>query len=131
MYVRELSADSYPDPDELEIHEPTWPQIEAAIRALDNSRHTLVMLAHDLDHWMGLGAGGDGGRYFVTTHEGEGVDYIAITPDAPSKVLVLVVGGQDTGYTMRETVDLEAALLAAATYAVDGTRDPALTWEGP
>jgi Immunity protein Imm1 len=125
-----LSADRYPNRDE-EIDQPTWPQIEAEIRALDNSRHTPVTIAYDVEHWMGLGAGGGGGRYFVTTHEGDGADYIAVTPEAPSTVLVLVVGGQDTGYTMRETVDLEAALRAAAAYAADGTRNTTLTWDGP
>jgi len=130
MYISTLSADEWEgvyNPGREIVH-PSLNQIEQAILALDNDNKTLVMLAADEDHWLGVAGGGEIGVYLVTVTE---VDtfYLAVTPDALAGDVWIVAGGQGSDRPLRECVGLDAALRAAHTYALDGSLDSSLTWE--
>ena len=94
MYVSTLHTDDDAGWQQYELDDPTWDQVAAAIKALDSARKTLVMLAADEDHWLGIGGGDADGHYFVTiTDDSISTYYLAITPDAPDAEIRLVVGG--------------------------------------
>jgi hypothetical protein len=57
MYVSTVRTDDVAGWEQYELDNPSWEQIASASRALDNASKTLVMLAADEDHWLGIGGG--------------------------------------------------------------------------
>jgi Immunity protein Imm1 len=118
------------DSDSSERLNPSWSDIETAIRSLDGETRTLVVLGigNPVPH-MAIG-GGTGGQYILyetpdnlTFH-----NLINLNADDKSKVR-LTAGGQEAEYRSKLCVGLAEVLRAAKTYAESGQIDPTLNWE--
>jgi hypothetical protein len=118
------------DSDPTEKRNPTWEDIESAIRRLDGETCTLVCLGigePPVPH-MAIG-GGKGGKYIVYSTRDNRCFYNLMNPQAAPGKCLLKAGGQDGDYDARQCVSLTDALRAAKTYAETGQIDPSLTWE--
>lgn len=109
---------------------PTWSDIEAAVRRLDGQNCSLLILGigEPPTPHMAIGGGNDG-RYIVYSTPDNAVFYTLFNPTAPRGKRSLVAGGQRGDYDLEICVDLSDALRAAKTYAETGGLDPALTWK--
>jgi len=116
------------DNDDREVPNPSWPEIEAAIRGLDGDRCTLVILGIG-DSVPHMGVGGGGGKYVVYLTDDNLTFYNLIDPQAASGTFELKAGGQFGDYQLRQRANLDQVLVAAKTYAQIGKPDPALRWE--
>src|SRR5271163_3330991 len=117
------------DSDATEKQNPTWEDIQAAVRRLDGGTCTLVCLGigqAPVPH-MGIG-GGEGGKYIVYCTPDNRTFYNLINPGAESAKYQLTAGGQLGNYDARQCVSLADALRAAKTYAETGRTDETLTW---
>lgn len=127
MAIERLDAPTWLSDLGRQIDNPTWDEVEAAIRALDGrDRNDIYLVPRIADPETFLGVGGGGGRYLVTgiiaserfptvvkelgrgakRHEGERE--------------LLVVGGQEGDYPRRWIIDLETALRAARAFHETG-----------
>jgi hypothetical protein len=115
--------------DEQELANPSLEAVEQAIRALDASVRTLVLLEMAPESAAHMAVGGGHGQYIVymTT---DNVRFEQLTTDGPDEdcKVLLCAGGQEGEYAKRFVVGLEAALRAARRYVHDGEADPSLTW---
>jgi hypothetical protein len=107
------------------IADPTWAQIEQAIRRLDASTHTEVAI----DNHGHMSVGGGDGRYFMSIFTDDERSLIASDPskNADDKVH-LVTGGQKALLPARRIVDTETALKAARSFFETGRPDATLSW---
>ena len=124
MIIRELSADDCGGGSErIRKQQPTWEDVEGAVRRLDGSRFVEVNLADSEDTGLII-LGGYGGRYVC--HDD---NYLLVDPrsadDPPLRVT------DDDEYPGSWTVDLEAALKAARVYFDTARLDPSMQWRGP
>jgi len=124
--------DRIPDPNspEKEHYNPSWPEIESAVRQLDGVHRSIVIIGKDdpeID-FMGIG-GGAGGVYrcFVVTEEGKEVTLL--NPDESSTQVRDIFMGQQTKISARECLPLPLVLEAARTYAQSSQMNPALIWQ--
>jgi hypothetical protein len=108
------------------IENPTWEQIEAAIRELDAENQTLVTLGAD-EVYMSIGGGK--GKYVVTVTFNNLDFYVLVNLSKLDDIENLVVGGQEGSYPAKQCVDLLRCLLAARTFANFGKLDDLLCWE--
>jgi len=113
-----------------EIAEPTWEQVEAAIRRLDNDRWNDVYLypaSSDTETYLCVGGGS--GRYLVSGSIGNEVFPTVIDPANPAiEDVPLVVGGQEGLYPANWIVDLTTALGACKVYYDLGHPGGDITW---
>ena len=100
------------------VANPTWAQIEAAIRRLNNQNLNDVYLQPDRDNTETyLGIGGGNGRYIVTGANSNKTFPTIVHGDRPGeRKVTLVVGGQLGEYPENWIVDLESALRAARAF---------------
>ncbi|MFB2969204.1 Imm1 family immunity protein [Aerosakkonema sp. BLCC-F183] len=130
MFVSNLSIENWvSNRDEGEFLEnPTWNQIESAIRDLNGKSKTLVTLGNDDESYMAIGSG-ESGKYIVNVT----FDNISFTNlvdlSKPDEIEKLVVGGQEGNYQAKMCVDLQKVLLAAKTFAELGQLESSLSWE--
>lgn len=115
--------------DEGEIIEnPTWTEIESAIRDLNGKIKTLVTLGADDKTYMTIG-GGKSEKYIVNVT----FDNISFTNlvdlSKPEKIEKLVVGGQEENYPAKLCVNLQTALLAAKKFAGLRQLEQSVSWE--
>lgn len=110
------------------IENPSWIEIEQAIRELNGKSQTLVTLGADDETYMTIG-GGEAGKYIVNVT----FDNISFTNlvdlSKPEKLEKLVVGGQEGNYPAKICVNLQTVLLAAKTFAELGKLEPSVIWE--
>lgn len=130
MFVLNLSTENWVgnnDEGKL-IENPTWIQIEQAIRELDGKTKTLVTLGADDECYMSIG-GGESGKYLVNvTFDNLGFHNL-VDPSKPDATEKLVVGGQKGNYSAKMCVNLEMAILAAQTFTTSGKLEMSLSWE--
>jgi len=108
------------------ICDPTWEQIEEAIRRLDGKVHTEVLLSKAGQ----LSIGGGAGQYFVSIFTDDERSLIAIDQSKTAQEhTALVSGGQTVSLPKRQIVDVDAALRAARAYFETERPDPTLTWD--
>ncbi|MEV4539629.1 Imm1 family immunity protein [Asanoa sp. NPDC049518] len=107
--------------------DPTADEIEAAVHALDQRRHTEVVLTgHDGQY---LAVEGGAGRYLVHLGSDEHDDVIALrTPAAEPGEVEVVAAGRVRRVDRRSVVDLDTALRAVRAFAIDGRPDSTLFW---
>jgi Immunity protein Imm1 len=130
MFVLNLSTENLvgnQDEGEL-IENPTWSQIEQAIRKLDGKSKTLVTLGADDEYYMSIG-GGEFGKYIVNVTFDNVSFYNLVEPSKPDAREKLVVGGQAGNYSAKMCVNLDTALLAAQTFTISGELEISLSWE--
>ena len=131
MFIKHLYGPSGERFEDNHIENPTWQDVEQAIRQLDGWQFNCVMLHphENQDRWMGV-CGGEEGLLFVTiTTEHEG-NFILIDPMYPDKEepWSFLVNQSDTECYRYEVCELEPALKAAKTFVETGTTEPSLTW---
>jgi hypothetical protein len=128
LVVTRMDGPNDSDPDEL--INPTWSEIESAIRRLDGNTCTLLVLGigePPVPH-MAIG-GGEDGKYIVYTTADNLSFATLINPAASFGKCLLVAGGQRGEYDLRKFVSLTDAMRAAKTYAETGATDPTLAWD--
>ena len=122
--------------DNETIDNPTWEQVEQAIRSLDAQTVTEVLLAPaaplgppEGDHHMGIGGGRDG-RYVVFVTEDNLHFWNLQDPDraADKTPFVMTVGGQAGDYVEAQCVSHQTVLMAAREYFLHGSRANGLNW---
>ena len=129
MYVGSLTIDCWQDADckTDAVSDPSWEDIESAIRKLDGNVHTIVGLQGEGEAHLIVG-GGSCGRYLVyATFDNVHFSTLSTGQAAQSKVL-LYVGGQVGDYADNLIVDMAGALSAARMFAESGELDSALPW---
>jgi hypothetical protein len=104
--------------DETEIRLPSWPEVEAAIRALDNyNLNDVYLQPHETNSETYLAIGGGGGGYIATGSVDNERFPTLVDPQRPSEPKVLlVVGGQEGDYPANWIIDLPTALRAARSF---------------
>jgi Immunity protein Imm1 len=109
------------------IENPSWSQIETAIRELDGESKTLITLGIDEDTYMSIGGGAN--KYIVTVTFDNSNFHVLIDSPKSEQIQTLVVGGQNGNYSANQCVDLLHCLLAARTFTESGKLDTLLTWQ--
>lgn len=130
MFVLNLSTENWignQDEGEL-IENPTWSQIEQAIRELDGKTKTLVTLGADDECYMSVG-GGESGKYVVNITFDNASFHNLVDPSKSDATEKLVVGGQEGNYSAKMCVNLEMAILAAQTFTTFRKLEMSLSWE--
>ncbi len=118
------------DSDLTEYRNPSWCDIETAIRRLDGNTCTLVILGigdPPVPH-MAIGGGAEG-KYIVYVTPDNVIFQRLIDPQARMGKFLLVAGGQRGDYDLKLCVSLSHTLRAAKTYAETGQLDARLAWE--
>lgn len=111
------------------LDNPTWQDIETAIRRLDGDACSMLVLGiGDPVPHMGIG-GGEDGNYIVYATPDNWVFYNLTNPEAPPGKSFLVAGGQRGDYANKQCVGLTEVLRAAKTYAESGQLEASLIWE--
>lgn len=124
-----VRLDGPEDSDSRQMENPTWEQIETAIRRLDGERCTLLILGvGDPVPHMGIG-GGEDGKYIVYATPDNMSFHTLVNPGAPPGKCMLTAGGQAGDYELKRCVSLREVLLAAKTYAETGQIEAGLSWE--
>ncbi len=112
-----------------QLENPSWRDIEVAIRRLDGETCTMLLLGiGDPVPHMGIG-GGEAGRYIVYATPDNMIFHNLINPKAAPGKCLLVAGGQMGNYEIKLCVSLAEVLRAAKTYAETGQLESTLTWE--
>ncbi|MBG1261515.1 Imm1 family immunity protein [Nostoc commune] len=129
MFVVDMTTEKWVDNQNKAdlIENPSWNQIETAIRELDGEKHTLVTLGINEDIYMSIGGGEN--KYIVTATSDNLNFYVLIDATKSQQVETLVVGGQKGNYPANQCVDLLRCLLAARTFTELGKLDSLLIWE--
>lgn len=129
MFVVDMTTEKWVDNQNKAdlIENPSWNQIETAIRELDGEKHTLVTLGINEDIYMSIGGGEN--KYIVTATSDNLNFYVLIDATKSQQVETLVVGGQKGNYSVNQCVDLLRCLLAARTFTELGKLDSLLIWE--
>jgi hypothetical protein len=123
-----------------EVRDPSWAQVEAAIRRLDNSRFTDLSLdfAEGRDRTSLLVSGGNEGRVVCCVARAEdpdwGQDFRHLVDlewrDADDE-FEQVIGGQASALPAKLSVPRETALRAARYFFEHRALDPGLRWQVP
>jgi hypothetical protein len=128
-YVRQLVTDHWigVQNKETELCDPSWSDIEAAIRNLDGKGRTTATLLSDGDAHLTVG-GGENGQ-FVVYATCDGLYFFSLAvDDRSSDNVFLFVGGQTGDYPKNTVVDIALALRAARAFTDSGNLDPSLRW---
>lgn len=111
----------------LKIDDPSWSDVDAAIRALDQRTSSEVMLEAEEPAYLVVSGGA--GKYIVLATTPDLENFALKNPTAGSGEEQVVAGGQRGSYPRRMVVPLELALAAARSYLAGEYLDPALLWE--
>jgi hypothetical protein len=125
-FVRTLTTDTGT------VRNPTWVDVEAAIRQLDAKIHTLVVLAPQLpnettESHMAIGGGG-GDLCIVYVTEDNLSFWNLEDPQRFDGSVRMMIGGQEGEYRPAQCVPRTWALKAAHSYFDNGTRSDDLHW---
>lgn len=132
MFVERLTTDNWTGAlnHKEEVLNPDLETIEAAIRALDGERRTLVTLRGAGDHHLAVG-GGEEGKFIVYITSDNESFLVAINPamqDASGTIL-LCAGGQEGDFPVRQVIGVAESLAAARSFAVTGSPAESVTWQ--
>jgi hypothetical protein len=111
-----------------EVSNPSWSEIESAIRTLDGAHNSLIVLeiGDPVPH-MAIGGGPE--RYILyVTFDNASFSTLADPLVGPGTV-ELVAGSQMGKYQKRNAVSLALALQAAKVFVKSGVLEPDLTWD--
>jgi hypothetical protein len=112
------------------ISDPSWSDIEAAIRLLDSkARNDVYLQPLNSSEDSFLSVGGGAGRYIVTGSEHGSRFPTLCNPAGADDLISLCVGGQLGEYPSRWVVNLEQALAAVQAFYRAGAFDCGVSWE--
>jgi hypothetical protein len=115
---------------DTDVLDPTWADIEAAVRKLDNEHFNDIHLHRDEDSecfWLSVGGGA--GRYLITGSSSEGFPTVVDQSRANLPDELLCVGGQNGYFPARWIQSLEVALRAARYFFDNGSFGGSVEWE--
>ncbi len=109
---------------------PTWPQVEAAIRALNNDNlNDLYLQPDENDPATYLAIGGGAGRYILTgSIKNETFPTLVGTDRPPAPQVQLVVGGQLGDYPGNWVTDLSTTLETTKLFVEAGGFESNVPW---
>jgi hypothetical protein len=112
------------------IENPTWPDIDAAVRRLDNETwNDIYLKPNGAAAETFLTVGGGAGRYVVSGSErGERFPTLVNPNGSESDLVPLCVGGQLGEYPSRYVVDLDSALEAVRRFYDVGGFNCGVNW---
>ena len=128
MSLQQLDSDEWEGVlcKELKVPNPTWDEVEAAIRRLDANRYTIACLvAPDQRHLL---IGGGTGQFVMTVGLDEDRHLTAQDENKPSGEVELTVGGQTGNYDNRTIWDMITVLKCARLFWQDNELHPSVTW---
>jgi len=109
------------------VSNPSWSQIEAAIRGLDGARNWLISLViGDPVPHMAIGGGPD--RYILYATS-DNLTFATLVNPGVGPGTIELVAGQRGKYQARNAVSLALVLQAAKLFTESGVLDPALKWD--
>jgi hypothetical protein len=117
---------------EKEKDNPSWEEVEDAVRALNaDDLNDLYLEGPDKARMV---VGGGSGQYIVSVDVPDdqvGVKHFSVlNPQGTDEETIdLVVGGQLADWPTKWVVDLDTALSVARSYYRDGTLDSSAEWE--
>ncbi len=133
MYARILAGPH--STGKPETKNPTWEQIENAIRRMDRQELSLVLLGHAKDSpYMAIGGGYDEERetnpqlFICCVTDPDLSNHTLIDPSKGVEQVYVVTGGQEGDFPARMAVSLELVLRAARAFAERGELTPSLHW---
>jgi|SRR5882762_2781893 len=117
------------DGDHRELPDPSWVDIETAIRQLNGHDRTLVLFGSGTPApHMAVGGGSDG-KYIVYASHDNITFYTMVGADRNEGKVVFVAGGQLGDYLIRNCVSLDCVLRAAQVFAEEGRVDSSFEWD--
>ncbi|WP_163831147.1 Imm1 family immunity protein [Spartinivicinus ruber] len=108
-----------------ELQNPSWIDVEQAIKALNGQNHTEVLL--DIGPSYISVCGGSKG-YFVYIYTEDERNLILEEGQKFSGLIELVTAGNSCDYPAKQVVALDHALAAAKTFYAKGIADPKFSW---
>jgi Immunity protein Imm1 len=125
MYVQRLRIF---DAEDRVVENPTWADVERAIRSLNGKTRTALNLFHD-ERSPDMVIGGGRRRLYHVMVGRRGVGPInLVNPSAKDDEIEMLIGGYGTDFPMWALVDLPTALVAAKTFWDQGKLDESLHW---
>jgi hypothetical protein len=121
LMVEDMSRRDRDGSKDIKIVDPGWPDIEAAIRAMDGVDRSYVVLWPTTvasDEQMLLVGHGRDGKLVCTYYDGD--EYTLIDPTIDSDEVVEVLIGQASHRLARELVGVDGVLAAVRTYVDSG-----------
>jgi hypothetical protein len=129
MYVSSVICDCWRglESQDRTIENPSWEDIETALRNLDGEKRTAVSLLGKGEAHLVVG-GGSLGRYTVyATFDND--NFLSLSSsDGNSPPVRLNVGGQEGDYPSKIVVELSAALAAAKIFFESGQLAATQQW---
>jgi len=110
-----------------EVSNPSWSQIEVAIRSLDGARNSLIVIAIG-DPVPHMAIGGGLHRYILYATF-DNLVFSTLADPSVGPGTVELVAGQRGKYSARNVVSLDSVLQGAKEFAATGVLDPGLTWD--
>ncbi|MBP2656283.1 MAG: hypothetical protein H6Q73_3852 [Firmicutes bacterium] len=132
MFVEVMYSDKWEKKTDKgqDVDNPTWRQIESAIRALDGKVRTQVVIGDGDEGSMCIGGGNDGlYNVFVTIDDNESFYTLIDAAKSKAGTVQLATGGQVEVFAEYTCIELAKVLRAAKAFAEKGKMDAALEWE--
>ena len=129
MRVKFLSTDLWDESadEDDDVPDPSWQEIESAIRVLDGKKRTIVTLDAGGEWHLAVG-GGSANRYVVYMTFDNMSFLNLLSREKADRTVTLFVGGQDSLFPDNTVVDIALALRAAKAFAETGQADPSCKW---
>ncbi|MDX2012394.1 MAG: Imm1 family immunity protein [Myxococcaceae bacterium] len=120
LVYEDLGARRATGSKEVKVSDPSWHEIETAIRAMDGAERTSVVLRPSLEdpETMLVVGGGENDRRVCFFYDGD--EYNLVDQDNDSQEPVEVLMGQTSVRSRRELVPLEAVLAAVERFFETG-----------
>lgn len=109
------------------IEKPSWEQIEAAIRLLNNQTKNDLYLHGGVNSWLCVG-GGEGQYVLTGTANNDSFPVLVNPQKASTPKLVLIIGGQAGEYSANCVHDLSQTLQATRDFYDFGGFSSITSW---
>ena len=130
MYVVEMFADSWEGIEQSGniLLNPSWEDIDAAIRKLNGGEYTIVRLQGKDEAHMAIGGGGHG-RYIVYATFNNEEFFNLLCDDKAIGSVLLFIGGREQDLPMETVVEVDLVFKAVKTFVERGELESNLQWK--
>jgi hypothetical protein len=130
MYVVEMFADSW---DGIEqsgtiLSNPSWEDVDAAIRKLNGKKFTIVRLQGKDEAHMAI-VGGAHGRYIVYATFNNEEFFNLVSAEKATGSILFFIGGREQDLPMETVVDVDLVFKAVTTFVECGEFESNLQWK--